>query len=609
MEKVVYAWRCGCSKTTTAIDYANKKLAKPNNKVIYACPTIQLEQEVKRKLGRGVVINANSMKDDEIRSRIAMNKKSGWALIDKRNELLRTEKCLIVTHARLMFSDPIDFYDVRYMKGSRDIIIDEFAMKLRKFYIQRATLLAYIVHPHHEVPRYITYENTFDENHKRRENYWQAWEDDMESDVYKRVHKVRVSKKLLKKELQEMFPLWFPDFVEDCKKQRLWLKTLETYERLALTFRRTYALKKETKSKVTDYSRWLWLTPKELQENGMDLSDILGSTYNMLDDSQYRWEGQLYSKLKKVYHVFNYQKTVTYAMLMIARQIAKDEYFDTDIRDNHPGYYVGGFNPMERWLLQHSFKVTCLDGSATIFKDVYEHYGFKIINNYEKSIVHYADNLECRMFNFKSFSQTSICSMSTYEIRKLIALYISPYLNWAKCWYVIVPSKCTDLLIKVFSKVYGKDKVCNCTVKKRNEHSEGEEQITINKALASKPKAKFIFVNPEGQCGSNAFLHKCDGILNLSQLNFPKNINKMYSEYYGIEDFNSLYSAHLIYQESCRAKNRLMKAANYKEGHKIPFICLTGMPEEQFKIFNRLNTHTKIFDKNETTNLKRMILF
>ena len=44
-------------------------------------------------------------------------------------------------------------------------------------------------------------------------------------------------------------------------------------------------------------------------------TDIIGTTYSMLDDSSYRWEGQLYSKLKRVYSVFNYQKNISFRQL------------------------------------------------------------------------------------------------------------------------------------------------------------------------------------------------------------------------------------------------------------------------------------------------------
>ena len=610
MNKVVYAWRCGCSKTTAAIEYANNQLSKPNNKIIYATPTIQMEREVKRKLN-GLVINSKSKTDKSIKSKIMRsNGESGWSLIEKRNELLKTEKCLIVTHARLINTDPSDFFDAKFITGSRDIIIDEFSMKLRKFYIQRATLLAYIVHPHYAMPKYVTYENDFDIDHKRRENYWQLWEDDMDENPYKRIHKIRVSKRLLKKELEEMFPLWISDFISDCKKYKLWAKTFEYYEKLSLTFRRTYAMKSDKMSNPRDYSRWLWLTPRELKENGIDISDIIGSTYSMLDDSNYRWEGQLYSKLKKVYQVFNYQKTISYIMLQIARQLAKDQYFDTDINDGHPGYYVGGVNPLERWYLQHMFNVTCLDGSATIFKDIYKHYGFKLIDDEEKSITHYADNLQCKMFNFKSFSQTSISNMTSLDLKRILMKYISPFENWAKCWYVIVPSKCTDQIVKALKSLYGKDKVCNCTTKFRSYiDDEGiDRQVSIMKSLQDNPNAKFIVVNHEGQIGSNEFYRRCDGVIAISQLNLPKGTNKIYSEYYGIENYSDLYSAHEIYQESARAKNRLMKPINYKEGHKIPFIALLGMNENQYRVWNRLNTDTKIFDQNENVNAKRLLL-
>ena len=612
VKKLVYAWRCGCSKTSNAIEFANKKLKRSNNKIIYACPTIQMEKEVKRKLNTGLVINSKSMGDKEIRSKILSDNKSGWKMIEERNELLKTEKCLIVTHARLIQTDPSDYYCGKFVNGTKDIIIDEFAMKLRKFYIQKATLLAYIVHPHYNIPKYVTYENTFDVNHKRRDNYWQEYEEDMDDDPYKRLHKIRISKKLLKEELKEMFPLWFSDFMNKCKEDRNWLKTFEIYQRLCLTFRRTYAMKSDKTAKVTDYTRWLWLTPNELKENGMDLTDIIGSTYSILDDNSYRWEGQLYSKLKRVYKVFGYQKMISYIMLLIARQIANDSYYDTDITDMHPGYYSGGINPLERWFMQHLYNVTCLDGSATIFKDIYKHYGFKFINDEEKSIIHYADNLECRIFNFKSFSQTSINKMTQYELKKAMIRYISPFEDQAKCWYVVIPSKCTEQIIKAFKSIYGKKYICDCTTKTRNyiDDEGNEQQLSILKTLQKSPDAKFIIVNYEGQLGSNEFLRKCTGIIAISQLNLPKNINRMYSEYYGVENYNDLYNSHLIYQESGRAKNRLQKSVNLKEGHKIPFVALLGMNSNNFQVFNRLNTKTRIFcNKNtEELNMKKLLL-
>lgn len=611
-KKTVIGYRCGCSKTAKAIEFANEKLKKPNNKIIYACPTIQMQKEVKRKLD-GLVVNSKSMSDSEIKAKIIDDSGSGWAIIEKRNDLLKTEKCVIVTHARLMNTDPSEFFHGKYILGSRDIIIDEFAMKLRKFYIQRPTLLAYIIHPHYtNIPKYVTYENSFDENHKRRENYWQEYEDDMDDDPYKRIHKIRVSKKLLKEELSEMFPLWINDFINDCKENKIWLKTFDIYQKLCLTFRRTYAMKSDKTSNPTDYSRWLWLTPKELLENGLDLIDILGSTYSILDDSSYRWEGQLYSKLKKVYQVFNYQKNLSYIMLLIAREIAKDNFYDTDMTDNHPGYYLGVLNPLERWWYQHLFNVTCLDGSAEIFKDIYKHYHFKIVTNEQNSIKHYGDNIESHMFNFKSFSQTSIQKMTLMDIKKVILRYIKPFENEAKCWYVIVPSKCTDQVLKAFRAIYGKGAVCNCTTKSRNYiDDEGVgRQMSILKSLQMSPNAKFIIVNHEGQIGSNCFYSKCDGIMAISQLNLPKNMNKLYSSYYGVDNYSDLYSIHTIYQESARSRVRLMKPINYKNGHKIPFIGLLGMKPDQFKQFNRLTTDTRVFVNKscEELNMKRLIL-
>lgn len=200
--------------------------------------------------------------------------------------------------------------------------------------------------------------------------------------------------------------------------------------------------------------------------------------------------------------------------------------------------------------------------------------------------------------------------MTQAELKRTFLQYLKPFEDFAKCWYVIVPSKCTDVIVKAFKSIYGKHKVCNCTTKSRNYiDDEGlSQQESILSALQSSPHAKFIIVNHEGQIGSNEFYRRCDGVIAISQLNLPKNINKMYSEYYGIDNYSDLYSAHTIYQESARAKNRLLKPINFKPGYKIPFVSLLGMTPDQFRIFNRLGTKQKIFDKNETYNIKRLIL-
>lgn len=609
LKKRVIAWRCGCSKTLKAINYSKKLLKKKNNKVVYAVPTIQVQKEIKRKLD-AVMINSKDKATAQINAKILKDNETGWKKLEMRNELLKDEQCLLVTHARLMITDPSDFNSIYYFTGSKDVIIDEFAMKLKKFYIQRATLLAYLVHPHYEMPTDITYENDFDMNHRRRENDWQVFEDDMWDNQYKLLHRVHISDTLLKNELKEMFPDWYVDFINDCKKDRIWQYTFDIYKRLCLTYRRTYAMKSETESDPKDYSRWLWLPQQELKENGLDLSDIYGNTFSMLDNYKFRWEGQLYARLKKVYKLFNYQKNMTYTMLQIARQIARDQYFDTDRNDNHLGYYVGGVNPLERWFIQHTYNVTCLDGSATLFKDIYKHYGFRFVNKEEKDITHYADNLECRVYNFKSFSQTSIQNMTVAQMKRMFLEYVMPYQDWARCWYVIVPMKCTEVIYKTFCRIYGKEYVCDCTTTNRTYIDEDgiEQQLPIRTELLKYPKARFILVNHEGQIGSNEF-KSCDGVMVLSQLNLPNNINKIYSEYYGVENYSDLYSAHTIYQESARSSARLMKPINYKEGHKIPFIALLGMNQEQYKIFNRLGTDKKIFDKSETTNLKRIRMF
>ena len=202
--------------------------------------------------------------------------------------------------------------------------------------------------------------------------------------------------------------------------------------------------------------------------------------------------------------------------------------------------------------------------------------------------------------------------MTQYELKKTIIRYVSPFEDQAKCWYVVIPSKCTEQIIKAFKSIYGKKYICDCTTKTRNyiDDEGNEQQLSILKTLQKSPNARFIIVNYEGQLGSNEFLRKCTGIIAISQLNLPKNINRMYSEYYSVENYNDLYNSHLIYQESGRAKNRLQKSVNFKEGHKIPFVALLGMNSNNFQVFNRLNTKTRIFcNKNtEELNMKKLLL-
>ena len=591
-KKIVIGWRCGCSKTSSIVDEINNKISKiSNSKFIYSAPTINTCNETAKRINKVTVFNSRSKSKVNI---INNSNGNNWKAQKKINELIQNDNHIVLTHAYLQYKDPSDCATTnQLLHNNMYLYLDEFACKLKKVFIQTGMMRAYLnpYTSHISIPKYITYDNEEDLQSKRKENDWLSYRKEYDNNDNLRVHKIHISKKLIDDELKRIFPAWYGN------DYKLNDRELTIYRNLCVTYRRTYAYKNQTEVDVDDYSRWLWLTPNELKDNGIDLFDIIGTKYSMFDNYQYRWEGQLYSKLRDVYEISEYQKFISYIMLLITKMIAKDQYYNVDWSDRlqHAGYYMMMINPLERWFVQNVFNVICLDGSATIMKDIYKHYGFELIDDEEKSITHYADNLEYHLFNIKGFTQSSIANMKLSEVKRIIDDNFTRYSDKAKRWYVVVPSKLTDVFYNALEKLYGKNTVCDCSNQGRwiwDNKLNDYKQISIKQCLREHSKAKYILVNHEGQIGSNEFLN-CDGVLVLSQINIPKNIELAYNNYYDITNYNNLYSVHTIYQESARAKNRLDNTKLHNK--KIPFIAIVGMNKNQYETFITLGSDTIVF--------------